>query len=68
MKPHIFWRWLIFCLIAFWGLVGCATMQLANYLLVVASVASTQAVYIQTKQIKEMKNEPAVPADSPASR
>lgn len=68
MSPHIFYRWLIVGLVIFWGVVGCATTQLANYLLVVASVASTQAVYIQTKQIKEMKNEPAVPANSAASR
>ena len=66
MSPPIFYRWLIVGLVVFWGVVGCATTQLANYLLVVASVASTQAVYIQTKQIKDMNH--AVPANPAASR
>jgi len=66
MSRHIFWRWLIVGLIAFWGLVGCATTQLANYLLVAASIATTESIYIQTKQLKEMKN--AVPPNPPASR
>lgn len=68
MSPHIFYRWLIVGLIVFWGVASCATTQLANYLLVTASVASTQAIYIQTKQIKDMHNATAIPSNPPASR